>query len=358
MSLPETVCTTLAALSRRHDEIETLLQDPEVIANRERYTRLLREHGTGEKRVRPFREWSDLTRKIEDARGLVDDPELGGLAAAEVEEGEERLEAIESELLDLVLVGDEDDDRDVNIEIRAGTGGDEAALFAVDLYRLYAAYCERRGYTVEVLDARPTELGGYREITFAVSGPEAFREFRYESGTHRVQRVPETETQGRIHTSVATVAVLPQADDVEVDLKREDLKIDTFCASGPGGQKVNKTSSAVRIVHIPTGIKAECQDEKSQHKNKARAMQILKARIYDQLRAQAHEKRAQTRRGQIGTGDRSARIRTYNFPQNRLTDHRINLSIYDLQNIMLGDLEPVVAALRKYDKEQRLAAMS
>jgi peptide chain release factor 1 len=354
--LSEGLETKLRSMEGRFSEIEERIQDPVVLSDPARSTMLLKERGHLEKYVLPFRRLERLRQEAEQARSLLadDDEGIRELARVDLEGLDEEIERREGEILDLLLTLDEDDRRDVIIEIRAGTGGDEACLFAADLFRMYRAYAETRGFSVEVLDQRVTELGGVREIVFEVTGRDVFRELRYESGNHRVQRVPETEAQGRIHTSAVTVAVLPQVEDVEVDIKREDLKIDTFCASGPGGQKVNKTSSAVRIVHLPTGLKVECQDEKSQHKNRARAMQILKSRVCDHFRSLADAERADMRRSQIGSGDRSERIRTYNFPQNRLTDHRINLTIYDLQNIMLGHLDDVIEALRAHDREERL----
>jgi peptide chain release factor 1 len=352
--------TRLREMDERFSEIDELIQDPAILSDPARSTTLLKERGHLDKLVAPFRELVRLRDEAEQARSLLeeDDAELRELAEADLARVEEDAVRFEERILELLLTMDEDDRRDVIMEIRAGTGGDEACLFAADLFRMYRAHAEANGCKVQVLEQRATELGGLREVTLEIVGQDVYREFRYESGTHRVQRVPETETQGRIHTSAVTVAVLPQVEDVEVDLKREDLKIDTFCASGPGGQKVNKTSSAVRIVHLPTGIKVECQDEKSQHKNRARAMQILKSRLYDHLRSVADAERADMRRNQIGSGDRSERIRTYNFPQNRLTDHRINKTIYDLQNIMLGKLDEVVQALRAHDREQRLKSLA
>jgi peptide chain release factor 1 len=288
----------------------------------------------------------------------AEDDEIRLLAGSEIEEKEGRLRKILSEALDDLTGQDEYEGRDVILEVRAGTGGEEAALFASDLFRMYTRFAERNGYRIEVLALASTGLGGLKEVVASISGRDAFRRLRFESGGHRVQRVPETEAQGRIHTSLATVAVMPEAEEVDVDLRREDLKIDFFRASGPGGQKVNKTSSAVRIVHVPTGLKVECQDEKSQHKNKARAMKILLSRIMDFHRTKADAERANLRRSQIGSGDRNERIRTYNFPQNRVTDHRINLTIKDLARVMDGDLGDLLAGLEERDREARLKAFA
>ncbi len=360
MPLSEGLEEKLDDMAARFAEIEELIQDPKVLSEPARSSSLLKERGHLDKFVGPWSLLRALRQEQADARELLedDDEEMRELAQADLERAEEEADRHEAIIVDLLLTLDADDRRDVIVEIRGGTGGDEACLFAADLYRMYNAYAETRRFKVEVLETRPTELGGFREIIFAVTGQDVYRDLRYESGTHRVQRVPETEAQGRIHTSAVTVAVLPQAEDVEVDIKKEDLKIDTFCASGPGGQKVNKTASAVRIVHLPTGIKVECQDEKSQHKNRARAMQILKSRIYDHLRSVAEAARADIRRSQIGSGDRSERIRTYNFPQNRLTDHRVKQNIYDLQNIMLGRIDPVIDLLRSHHREQRLRELN
>jgi peptide chain release factor 1 len=348
----------LREMSERFSEIEDLIQDPAILAEPSRSVSLLKERGHLERFVAPYQRVQRLRDEEEQSTSLLDDEDMRELAEADLARIRAEITRREDEILNLLLTLDEDDRRDVIMEIRSGTGGDEACLFAADLFRMYRAYGEVHGFKVRVLEHRATELGGFREITFEVTGRDVFHHLRYESGTHRVQRVPETETQGRIHTSAVTVAVLPQVEDVEVDLKRDDLKVDTFCASGPGGQKVNKTASAVRIVHLPTGVKVECQDEKSQHKNRARAMQILKSRVYDHFRSLADAERADMRRSQIGSGDRSERIRTYNFPQNRLTDHRIKQNIYDLQNIMLGKLDAAIEMLRAHHRELRLRELN
>ncbi len=281
-----------------------------------------------------------------------DDAEMGELAAAELPELRRQREKAWHQLLDLTVGGEDANRSRCVMEIRAGTGGDEAALFAQDLFQMYKRVSEEKGWKVEILSATPTELGGFKEIVLAFEGEGVYRELQYESGGHRVQRVPETEAKGRIHTSAATVAVLPEPEDVEIDLKPDDYRLDKFCASGPGGQHVNKTESAVRLTHLETGIVVQCQDEKSQHKNLAKALRVLKSRLYDQRQAEQHAKRADQRKTLVGSGDRSQRIRTYNFPDNRLTDHRINLTLYKLDQILAGYLAPVTEALIDYDREQ------
>jgi peptide chain release factor 1 len=299
------------------------------------------------------------TRELGEARELnrsADDPDLRELAAAEAVELEERLERLESEVRELLAPRDPLDDRAAVIEIRAGTGGDEAGLFAADLFRMYKRFAEKNGWKVEVLSTSEGVLGGIKEIAFIVRGKNAFGALRSESGVHRVQRVPETESQGRIHTSAATVAVLPEAEEVDIEIDPEDLKIDVFRSSGPGGQSVNTTDSAVRITHEPTGLVVTCQDEKSQHKNKARAMKVLRSRLLDMKIAEQEAERARQRRMQVGTGDRSAKIRTYNFPQSRVTDHRIGLTLHRLQEILDGGLEELLQELRVARREERLSA--
>jgi peptide chain release factor 1 len=281
------------------------------------------------------------------------DADLRELAEAELPGLREQREALWDDLLDLTVGGEDANRTRCILEIRAGTGGDEAALFARDLYEMYKRYCEDNGWKVEVLEMNATELGGFKEMILGVEGEGAYRQLQYESGGHRVQRVPETEAKGRVHTSAATVAVLPEPEDVEVDLKRDDYDEDVYCASGPGGQHVNKTASAIRLTHRETGIVVTCQDEKSQHKNRAKALRVLKSRIYEFKARQEHEKRASERKSLVGSGDRSQRIRTYNFPENRLTDHRINLTLYQLDNILSGRLGPVTEALIDFDRRQQ-----
>ncbi len=328
-------------------------------ASGEEFVRLSKEYAELEPVVKVARELRSALSEKEDLEGLADDAEMGGMAREELAALLPRIEELERELQMRLLPKDAADERNVILEIRAGTGGDEAALFAGDLFRMYQRYAQSRGWQVEVLSASESERGGYKEIIAAIRGAGAYARLKFESGVHRVQRVPETETQGRIHTSAATVAVLPEAEEVDVRIDEKDLRIDVFRASGPGGQSVNTTDSAVRITHLPTGIVVTQQDEKSQHKNKAKAMKVLRARLYEMERRRQMEERSAERRGQIGSGDRSERIRTYNFPQGRVTDHRINLTLYKLGEIMEGEgLEELVQALITEDRAARLAAQS
>jgi peptide chain release factor 1 len=313
-----------------------------------------REHGSLAKLTNKYRRFKELNIEIADTREMIDgnDPDMRELAEAELPTLVEQREVLWDELLGLTLGGADANRTRCVMEIRAGTGGDEAALFARDLYEMYKYYAESKGWRVEVLDMSPTELGGFKDITLGLEGDGVYRELQYESGGHRVQRVPQTETQGRIHTSAATVAVMPEPEDVEIEIRPEDYRLDKFCASGPGGQHVNKTESAVRLTHLETGIVVQCQDEKSQHKNLAKALRVLKSRVYDAKRAEEDKKRADERRTLVGSGDRSQRIRTYNFPENRVTDHRIGLTLYKLDQIMAGNLQPVTDALVDYDRQQ------
>jgi peptide chain release factor 1 len=340
---------------QRYYELEQLMSDPSVQGDGNRMSQIAREHGGLLKLVSKYTEFKKVSQDIHGCQELVaesDDAEEREMAEAELVELRARREDLWNELLAMTIGGEDAHRTRCVLEIRAGTGGDEAALFARDLFDMYRKHSEQRGWKVEILDASPTELGGFKDLTLGISGDSVFRDLQYESGGHRVQRVPETETQGRIHTSAATVAVMPEPEDVEVELKPDDYRLDKFCASGPGGQHVNKTESAVRLTHHETGIVVQCQDEKSQHKNLAKALRVLKTRIYEQKREQEMSKRAETRKTLIGSGDRSQRIRTYNFPQNRLTDHRINLTLYKLDQIMAGDLAPVTNALIEYDRDQ------
>jgi peptide chain release factor 1 len=318
-----------------------------------------REHGSLAKLATKYRRFKDLNAQIAEAREMIEgkDPEMRELAEAELPELRERRETCWNELLDMTIGGQDANRTRCVLEIRAGTGGDEAALFARDLYEMYRHYAERKGWKVEILEMSPTELGGFKEVVLGVSGECVYRELQYESGGHRVQRVPQTEAQGRIHTSAATVAVLPEPEDVEIDIKPDDYRKDLFSASGPGGQHVNKTESAVRLTHYETGIVVSCQDEKSQHKNLAKALRVLKTRVYEQKRNAEAAKRASERKTLVGSGDRSERIRTYNFPQNRLTDHRINLTLYKLDSILAGDLSPVTEALIEHDRQEQRSLM-
>jgi peptide chain release factor 1 len=348
----------LAQKLARFEELERSLVDPAVLGDPTRLSAAAREHGTLARMALRYRQFVALERQIREHREMAagDDPDVRQLAEAELPELEKRREQEWEDLLELCS-GDEDTDRTRCImELRAGTGGDEAALFVRDLYEMYRRWGTELGWDFEVLDASPTELGGFKELVLGVSGEGVFRKLQHESGGHRVQRVPDTETKGRIHTSAATVAVLPEPEDVEVSLTPDEYRKDLFCASGPGGQHVNKTASAVRLTHLETGIVVQCQDEKSQHKNLAKALRVLKTRIYEQRRRIEHEKRATDRREQVGSGDRSQRIRTYNFPQNRVTDHRINES-FTLDQVMAGRLGLVVDTFEQQARERRKAEM-
>ncbi len=348
----------LEQIADRFEEITALLADPEVQNDQNQFRDLSREYAQLEPVVESYRRFSQAEADIESAQEMLADPEMAELAAEELAEAEHTRDLLEPELQLLLIPADPNDQRNIFLEIRAGTGGAEAALFAGDLYRMYLRYSETLGWQTETISESPGEHGGYKEIICRISGNAVYSRLKFESGTHRVQRVPETESQGRIHTSACTVAILPEADAIdEVEINSNDLRIDTYRASGAGGQHVNKTDSAVRITHLPTGIVIECQDERSQHKNKARAMSLLSARLLSQAQEAQSSAQAQNRKLQVGSGDRSERIRTYNFPQNRLTDHRVNLTLYKLDEIMAGGLEQVIdPLLREYQAEQ-LAAM-
>ncbi|RME37581.1 MAG: peptide chain release factor 1 [Deltaproteobacteria bacterium] len=347
----------LDEVEERFREVEALLADPATMADQKRYLALTREHADLAEIVRVYGEYRRVGEELEGNRELLrdEDADLREMARAEIPDLEERQRRLEDELKRLLLPKDPNDDKNVILEIRAGTGGDEAALFAGDLFRMYCRYAEQRGWKVELLSASGSDVGGFKEVVAMISGDRVFSRLKFERGTHRVQRVPETEAQGRIHTSACTVAVLPEAEDVDVDINPADLRIDLFRASGAGGQHVNKTESAVRITHIPTGIVVSCQDEKSQHKNRAKAMKVLQARLYDQIQAEQQAKQAAERKSQVGSGDRSERIRTYNFPQGRCTDHRIGLTLYKLDQIMQGDLDEIIDALLTHEQAELLA---
>jgi peptide chain release factor 1 len=342
----------------RFEQLEKQLLDPEVQASSYQMATVAREHGSLAKLATKYRRFKQLNGQIAEALDMIkgSDAEMRELAEAELPELRQQREELWDELLDLTIGGEDANRTRCIMEIRGGTGGDEAALFARDLYEMYKHYCEDKGWKVEVLEMNATELGGFKEIILGIEGEGCFRELRYESGGHRVQRVPETETKGRIHTSAATVAVLAEPEDVEVEINREDYDEDVYCASGPGGQHVNKTASAIRLTHKETGIVVTCQDEKSQHKNRAKALRVLKTRVYEQKLKQEHEKRASERKSLVGSGDRSERIRTYNFPENRVTDHRIGLTLYKLDSIIGGNLHPVVEALIDFDRQQQRSA--
>jgi peptide chain release factor 1 len=342
------------------EKIEQAMTDPAILSDPARYRETAKKHRELERVVLKWREYSKALSSIADARALLQDPdpEMAQMARAELEEAQEKLPGLEHDLSLLLLPSDPLDDKDILVEIRAGTGGEEAALFAGDLFRMYAHYAERKGWKTEVLSANETELGGFKEIIFGISGDRVYSRMKFESGTHRVQRVPTTEAQGRIHTSAITVAVMPEAEDVDVEIKPEDVRVDVYRSSGHGGQSVNTTDSAVRVTHIPTGLVVTCQDEKSQHKNRAKALKVLRSRLYDQQVQQQRDQEAASRREQVGTGDRSGRIRTYNFPQNRLTDHRIGLTLYKLEQIVDGDLDEVTSALVQDEQTRKLETIT
>ncbi|MDR2258685.1 MAG: peptide chain release factor 1 [Treponema sp.] len=351
----------LQSLLRRYDELSLLIQDPELVKNQHTYRDLMKEYSYVSEVVSAQNEITVLSGQLEETKALVQDEkdqDMRELAREELRELEDRIRNAEDRLKFLLIPKDPLDEKNIIMEIRAGTGGEEAALFAADLYRMYSRFAETRGWKFEIMNSNETELGGFKEIVFSVSGGNVYENLRYESGVHRVQRVPATEASGRIHTSAVTVAVLPEADETEIDIKPEDLRIDVMRAGGPGGQCVNTTDSAVRITHLPSGITVHCQDEKSQIKNKAKAMRILRARIYEMEEARAHSERAEARKNQVGSGDRSERIRTYNFPQNRLTDHRINLTLYKLDLMMQGDVAELFDALKLSAREELLQASS
>jgi peptide chain release factor 1 len=352
----EAILKKLESKYERYTELERLIADPELMADTVRYTACIKEHGGLSKIVNKYLQWNEVLKRKEEAGAIFsdnsEDKDLQQLATDELDSLTTQEEALYKEIKQMFVSGDSGSQKNVIMEIRAGTGGEEAALFASDLFKMYVKYAERQGYKTEILDSSTTEIGGLKEIVFTIEGKDAYQRLRYESGTHRVQRVPLTETSGRVHTSAATVAVLPEVEEVEIEINPNDLEIDTFRASGPGGQKVNKTSSAVRITHKPSGLVVKCLDEKSQHKNKAKAMRILRSRLYEFYENQKRLERDKTRRTQIGTGDRSEKIRTYNFSQNRVTDHRINFSIYELENIMMGFIDKLIDALRAHYEEE------
>jgi peptide chain release factor 1 len=343
----------------RFTELELLLQDPAVQTSGPKMAMYSREHGSLAKVALKYRRFKELNASIVETNEMIanDDADMREMAEAEIIELREAREAVWNELLDLTIGGEDANRTRIMMEIRAGAGGDEAALFARDLYDMYKHYCEAKGWKVEILDMSASDLGGFKEIILGIDGEGVYRELQYESGGHRVQRVPETEAKGRIHTSAATVAVLPEPEDIEIDLKPADYRLDKFCASGPGGQHVNKTESAVRLTHYETNIVVQCQDEKSQHKNIAKALRQLKTKLYDHKRAVEDAKRAADRKTLIGSGDRSERIRTYNYPDNRVTDHRINLSLYKLDSIVSGNVQPVIDALMDYARNEQRASM-
>ncbi len=348
----------LEVFKTRYDEITELLYDPNVISDQEKYTALMKEQKNLTPIVEKYEEYKKAKQNLDEAQQLLDggglDRDFKEMVEVEIENSREIIGKTSEELKILLLPKDPNDERNVIVEIRGGAGGEEAALFSGVLFRMYSMYAESKRWKTEILNANETELGGYKEISFMISGEGAYSRLKYESGVHRVQRVPETETQGRIHTSTVTVAVLPEAEDVEVEINPADLQIDTFRASGAGGQHINKTESAIRITHIPTGVVVECQDERSQHKNKDKAMKVLKSRLLEAKRQEQNDEMAQKRKSQVGTGDRSERIRTYNYPQGRMTDHRIGLTLYRLEDILNGDIDEVIDALITADRAANL----
>lgn len=348
----------LNEVEKRFEEINKLVCEPEVVSDMQKYTALMKELKHLTPVVEKFREYKKVLKSCEDCREMLEDSglddDLAAMAKEELEESKKQEEKIKEELKILLLPRDENDDKNVIIEIRGGAGGEESALFAGVLFRMYSMYAEAKGFKTEIMNANETGLGGYKEISFSIEGDGAYSRFKFESGVHRVQRVPETESQGRIHTSTVTVAVLPEAEEVDFELNEKDLQIDTFRSSGAGGQHINKTSSAIRITHIPTGTVVECQDERSQHKNKEKALKVLRSRLYDAEKAKHDAEIAGERRAQVGTGDRSERIRTYNYPQGRVTDHRIGLTLYKLEQILNGDLDELIDALITADTAEKL----
>lgn len=339
---------------QRFELLEQQMSDPAVLADSNRMASVAREHGGLSKLANKFRNYKKMTDDIRDLQIMAEsnDPEESEMAESELESIRKQREELWEELLDFTIGGEDANRTKCMMEIRAGTGGDEAALFARDLFEMYKYYAATKGWKLEVMDASPSDVGGFKQIVMSLEGEGVFRELQFESGGHRVQRVPETETQGRIHTSAATVVVMAEPEDIEIELKQDDYRIDKFNASGPGGQHVNKTESAIRLTHYESGIVVSCQDEKSQHKNLARALRVLKSRLYEKKREEEEKKRSDQRQTLSGSGDRSARIRTYNFPQNRFTDHRINLTIYKLDQIIAGNLEMVVQALMEHERDQ------
>ena len=348
----------LSVFENRYEELNMKLYDPAVAADRNLYRDLMKEHKEIEPIVEKYRALKKAEASLEDAEAILNDSEadkeLRQMASDEMSAAKSDIESISEELKILLLPRDPNDDRSVIVEIRGGAGGEEAALFAYNLYRMYTMYAEKRGWKTEIVSLNETELGGFKEVSFTIDGDGAYSRLKFESGGHRVQRVPETETQGRIHTSTATVAVLPEADEVELEIDPKDLKIDTFRSSGAGGQHINKTSSAIRVTHLPTGTVVECQDERSQYKNKDKALRVLRARLLDAKVAVQNAEIAANRKSQVGTGDRSERIRTYNYPQLRVTDHRIGLTIYRLFDVLNGDLDEIIDALIAADRAEKL----
>lgn len=349
----------LEALEERFAYLSEKISDPEIISDQDTWRKMCKDHSDLTPIINKYREYKQAKQTISDDKEMLEmgqEKEFEEMIKLELAENEEKLKEISDELKILLLPKDPNDDKNVIMEIRGGTGGDEAALFAADLMRMYSMYAEQRRWKIEILSSNPTDIGGFKEVCFSIEGQGAYSRLKFESGVHRVQRVPSTESSGRIHTSAVTVAVLPEVEEVEVDINQNDLRIDVFRAGGPGGQCVNTTDSAVRITHIPTGIVVSCQDEKSQHKNKDKAMKILRSRIYEVMEEQRHKEIADERKSQVGSGDRSERIRTYNFPQGRITDHRINLTLYKLEQFLDGVMDEIIDALITEDQSRKLSA--
>ena len=344
----------LEAVEKRYEELTKMISDPEVISNNSEWQKLMKEHSSIEDIVLKFREYKEAKKQMEEAKEMMEDKELKELAEMEYYENKEKLPKIEEELKVLLIPKDPNDDKNVICEIRGGAGGEEAALFAGTLFRMYSMYAERKHWKLEILNENETELGGYKEISFMITGKGAYSRLKFESGVHRVQRVPDTESSGRIHTSTSTVAVLPVVEDVEIDINPADIKMEVFRASGAGGQHVNKTSSAVRLIHVPTGMVVECQTERSQFQNREYAMKLLRSRLYEQEKEKQDSQIANARKTQVGSGDRSEKIRTYNYPQGRITDHRIGFSVFQMENFLNGDLDEMIDNLTAADRAERL----
>lgn len=358
--MQSSITSKLESLVKRQNELSQLLSDPKIIADQNRFRALSKEYAQLEPVVTCFSKYNEAIESINASKALLsdEDADMRELAEEEVQKAEEEKEKIEEELQILLLPKDPDDDRNIYLEIRAGTGGDEAAIFAGDLFRMYSRYAEQRRWQVEIINAHEGEHGGYKEVIAKIDGKDVYANLKFESGAHRVQRVPETESQGRIHTSACTVAIMPEVEDIdEINIDPEDLRIDTYRASGAGGQHVNKTDSAIRITHLPTNTVVECQEERSQHKNRAKALSLLQSRLLEAERTKQRQQQADTRRQLVGSGDRSERIRTYNFPQGRITDHRINLTLYKLTNVMEGFLDQLIEPLIREHQADQLAAL-
>ncbi len=350
----------LQAVEDRYDKLNELLSDPEIVNDPKKLREYSKEQSDIQQTVEAYREYKDISQQHKDAKAMLEeklDADMRDMVKEEVSELEEQIEGLEERLKVLLIPKDPNDDKNVIMEVRGAAGGDEAALFAANLYRMYSRFAEMQGWKIDVMEASSTGVGGYKEIIFMINGNGAYSKMKYENGAHRVQRVPETESGGRIHTSTATVACLPEAEEVEIDIHEKDIRVDTFASSGPGGQSVNTTMSAVRLTHLPTGVVVSCQDEKSQIKNKEKAMKVLRARVYDKFQREAQAEYDATRKSAVGTGDRSERIRTYNFPQNRVTDHRIGLTIQKLDQILEGKMDEIIDALIVEDQSKMLERM-